>query len=91
MTLKCVYSVLFFLVLELTSIAQILTVNAGTNQTVCLNSTLTIGANPTAQGGNKPYTYNWTPATFLNSTTVSNPIAANLTTDMWYKVVVTAR
>ncbi len=35
------------------------------------------------------YTYSWSPATFLNSTTISNPIASNVTVTTTYIVTVT--
>lgn len=44
--------------------------NAGPDITLCGGDTLQLGTSPTAG-----YTYNWTPATGLSSTTISNPIA----------------
>ncbi|WP_216689313.1 T9SS type B sorting domain-containing protein [Hymenobacter siberiensis] len=41
---------------------------AGANQAVCSGSTITLGATPVAG-----YTYSWSPATGLSSTTVANP------------------
>ncbi|MBI2258486.1 MAG: gliding motility-associated C-terminal domain-containing protein [Flavobacteriia bacterium] len=35
------------------------TVDAGNNFYTCPNDAITIGGNPTAQGGTEPYTYNW--------------------------------
>ena len=35
------------------------------------------------------YTYSWSPATFLNSTTISNPLASNVTVTTTYTVTVT--
>ncbi|MEW6469443.1 MAG: gliding motility-associated C-terminal domain-containing protein [Bacteroidota bacterium] len=54
--------------------AQSLTASAGTDQTICLGQSVTIGGSPTATGGTGPYTYSWAPATALN-----NPLAANPT------------
>ena len=49
---------------------------------------VSIGAGPTATGGTGPYTYSWSPATGLSSTTVSNPTASPGTTTT-YTVTVT--
>ncbi|HTL82484.1 MAG TPA: gliding motility-associated C-terminal domain-containing protein [Bacteroidia bacterium] len=68
--------------------AQALVANAGNGGTICPGTTLTIGGGPTATGGTAPYTYQWTPATNLSSTTVSNPIA-NPNSPTWYWVTVT--
>ena len=50
-----------------------LVVNAGNNQAMCVGQTVTIGGSPTASGGVSPYTYSWTPTTYLNSATAANP------------------
>jgi len=53
--------------------------DAGWNKAYCGVDTLTLGGNPTAQGGLPPYAYNWTlanglPATaYLNNTASGNP------------------
>lgn len=52
-----------------------LTANAGNDRTICSGSTTNLGGSPTASGGQGPYTYSWSPATGLNSTTVANPTA----------------
>lgn len=80
----------FFVALLLTTtvVAQTLVVNAGNNTIICPGTTATIGGAPTATGGTPPYTYSWTPATNLSSTTVSNPIA-NPTAPIYYFVTVT--
>lgn len=39
----------------------------------CATGTMTLGGTPTAQGGSGTYTYVWSPATGLSSTTVANP------------------
>lgn len=49
--------------------------NAGPDLGTCTGKTVTIGGTPTASAGTAPYTYAWTPATGLSSTTVANPIA----------------
>lgn len=38
---------------------------------------------------NSTYTYLWTPATFLSNTTISNPVASNVTSTTAYNVIVT--
>jgi hypothetical protein len=40
-------------------------------------------------GGTITYTYAWTPSTFLNNTTIANPLASNVTTATEYTVTVT--
>jgi len=50
-----------------------LVVEAGNNQSVCVNQTITIGGSPTVSGGTGPYTYTWSPSTYLNNAGVSNP------------------
>jgi len=71
----------FFIVLtiivctRLSSFAQF-TVNAGPDVMLCPGTPDTIGGNPTAFGGQAPYTYSWSPTTFLNSSTVANPISS---------------
>jgi gliding motility-associated-like protein len=47
--------------------------NAGANQLLCSGNTINLGTSNTSG-----YTYNWTPASGLSSTTISNP-ALNLT------------
>ncbi|MGD0260161.1 MAG: autotransporter-associated beta strand repeat-containing protein, partial [Verrucomicrobiota bacterium] len=65
------------------------TASAGTNQDICLGGAVAIGGNPTASGGSGGnYTYSWSPATGLSSTTVANPTASPATTTL-YTVTVT--
>lgn len=53
------------------------TVNAGSAVSICAGAQTTIGGSPTATGGNPSnYTYSWSPATGLSSTTVANPVAS---------------
>ena len=49
--------------------------DAGQDATFCPGANVTIGGNPSATGGTAPYTYSWSPATGLNSTSDANPIA----------------
>ncbi len=55
---------------------------------LCSNGQVTLGGNPTANGGQGPYTYQWTPAAGLNDPTVANPICTVNTTTP-YTVTVT--
>ncbi len=87
MLLKINYS-LMLLIASYWCFSQKLTINAGPYRTVCANTTYTLGGSPTVSGGNGPYSYNWYPSNFLNSTTIANPIVTGINTDMWYKVVV---
>lgn len=61
-------------------------VNAGEDHTVCTGTSDTL--KPVVTGGKTPYTYLWSPATGLNSTTSANPIVTNITRQT-YKVIVT--
>lgn len=49
--------------------------HAGANQTYCVpvTSIIKLGATPAATGGSGTYTYTWSPATGLSSTTAANP------------------
>jgi hypothetical protein len=53
-----------------------LVARAGKSQTVHLGGTVALGWSPTASGGTPPYTYSWSPAAGLNSTTIANPTAS---------------
>ncbi len=65
------------------------TANAGSSGSIGLGSSgMTIGGAPTASGGAAPYTYSWSPATGLSSTTVANPVASPSSTTT-YTVTVT--
>ncbi|MES2141219.1 MAG: PKD-like domain-containing protein [Bacteroidota bacterium] len=62
--------------------------NAGSNSTICSDSSIIIGGSPTAIAGNGPYTYSWSPSSGLDSPTLSNP-TANPTISTTYSVTVT--
>ena len=63
--------------------------NAGVDVAVCSNSVVQIGGSPTASGGSGGgYSFAWSPATGLSSTSVANPNASP-TTNTTYTVVVT--
>lgn len=69
-------AILFFLYAFQNALFAQLTADAGPDQTICTGvMTATLGGSPTASGGTAPYTYSWTPATDLSSSTVANPIA----------------
>lgn len=54
-------------------------VDAGADRPICMFSSTTLGGVPTVTGGGVgPYTYNWSPATGLSSTTVNNPLAVGV-------------
>lgn len=66
-----------------TSTAQVTVAMAGSNLTasasadqneICENSSTTLHANP--QNGTGNYTFSWSPANLLNSTTIQNPVAS---------------
>lgn len=50
-----------------------LTVNAGPDKTICPGTTTSIGSAAPASGGLAPYTYSWSPSTFLSSASSPNP------------------
>ncbi len=83
MKLKTTFSVFFFslcfaMITTHTS-AQALAANAGNSQSICNGSSVQIGGSPTATGGVPGYTYSWSPATGLSSTTIANPMASPTT------------
>lgn len=57
------------------SVNPLPTANAGTDKTFCDggNTSGTLGGSPTASGTTSPYTYGWSPATYLSSTSSANP------------------
>lgn len=62
--------------------------SAGSNQSVCNGSSVTIGGAPTASGGTGAYTYLWNPATGLDNAALANP-SCSATTATNYVVTVT--
>ena len=84
---NCLFNIICFLTFAYSGYSQ-LVADAGGYKVICPNGTVTIGGIPTASNGNPPYTYKWEPSSFLNSATIANPVASNLTSDMWYKVTV---
>lgn len=63
-------------------------VDAGADVEVCLNSSVTIGGNPTASNATPPYSYAWSPTAGLSDPTIANPSASPAATTT-YTVVVT--
>ena len=62
--------------------------HAGENKSICSGDSVIIGANPAASRGNGTgYTYLWSPATGLSSTTVENPTAFPTVTTVYSLVV----
>ena len=66
-----------------------LTANAGPDLIGCYNGSLTIGGSPSANGGSPPYKYMWQPSTFLNSTTIANPVVSGFNANIIYTLTVT--
>lgn len=63
--------------------------DAGNDVTICKGSSglVILGGIPTATGGTPSYTYTWSPAAGLSSTTVSNPAALPSQTTLYTVVV----
>lgn len=85
---KVYFLILFLVACYYHNLAQLIA-NAGPDITVCINTSVTIGGSPSALGGTPPYKYLWQPSTFLDSITVANPTAFNITSDITYTLTVT--
>lgn len=85
---KTIFHIIWLTCFTIHAFAQ-LTANAGPDQVGCYNSSVTIGGTPSASGGTAPYQYSWQPSTFLNSTTISNPVVSGITSDITYTLTVT--
>ena len=48
---------------------------AGEGAEFCVGGCVVLGGNPTAQGPNGPFTYNWQPAAYVDDNTLANPTA----------------
>jgi RHS repeat-associated protein len=68
--------------------ANPLTVNAGTDTSICLGSSITIGGRPTVSGGSGSFSYVWSPSAGLDATNVANPVCTPSDTTT-YMVTVT--
>ena len=65
------------------------TANAGGTQNVTACSYRQLGGSPTASGGTSPYTYLWSPAAYLSSSTTANPTAVLGSSSTTYYLTVT--
>ena len=65
--------------------------HAGPNQNYCLpiTGTVTLGGSPAATSGSGHYSYSWSPATNLSSTTIANPTVTGVATNTEYYLTVT--
>lgn len=63
--------------------------SAGINQTICAGGSTVIGGQTPASGSTGPYTYSWSPATGLSSTSVANPTATPVSFPVTYSLIVT--
>ncbi|PLW99234.1 MAG: hypothetical protein C0594_17265, partial [Marinilabiliales bacterium] len=50
--------------------------DAGSDVNLCTAGDVNLGGSPSASGGTPSYTYQWTPATGLDSETIHNPVAS---------------
>lgn len=62
--------------------------DAGPDKLICQGQSVQIGGNPTAKGGQPPYTYSWLPTAGLDNPSASNPKATPTSTTT-YTVTVT--
>lgn len=65
-----------------------LEVDAGPNQIYDGESTVILGGDPTAMGGNGEYTYEWVPSEYLDNPTLANPTMINLDGPMTFTLTV---
>ncbi len=87
---KSRYLFTFLISLLLLNIARAqapLVANAGTGKVVCPGASFSIGGAPSASGGTPPYTYSWSPATYLTNATTANPTCTP-TADVFYTLTV---
>ena len=65
-------------------------VQAGNDTSVCNGQSVVLGLkNPEVIGGTVPYTYSWSPGQNLSGTSVANPTAQNLSSNVTYTLLVT--
>ncbi|WP_277482276.1 PKD-like domain-containing protein [Catalinimonas alkaloidigena] len=62
--------------------------DAGDDQTICANSTTTLGGTPSASGGSGDYSYQWSPTTDLDDANSANP-TVTLSSNRTYTLKVT--
>ncbi len=58
--------------------------HAGSNTSISLGSTATLGGSPSATGGVSPYSYQWITSYALDNATSANPYATPFTTNKYY-------
>ena len=63
-------------------------VDAGQDISACGPVSQTIGGTPAASNGTPPYSYTWSPASGLSSSSVANPVATT-SVSVGYELVVT--
>ena len=80
------FTILFSVVIVNSMKAQ-LRADAGNDKTICPGGSTPIGGSPSASNGKAPYTFSWSPATGLSSSTAPNPIAT-LSTPVTYTLTV---
>lgn len=68
------------------AIAQ-LVVDAGNDVTICKGNSIDIGGNLSASGGNEPYSYSWSPMSFINNPGIANPTVSPKNTSKYYLTV----
>ena len=68
-------------------VSSAITVNAGTDTTLCAGFPVNLGGQPTASGGDSSYTYQWSPTAGLTSAVVSNPQAVAYTNSTYIVTV----
>src|SRR5437867_3125878 len=73
------------LISGLATFAQPVVASAGADQTICSGASTTL--NGSATGAYTPFTYSWSPATGLSSTTVAAPTAAPTSTTSYVLTV----
>ena len=71
------------------TVSPAMNVNAGRDTVLCYGSSVQLGGNPVVTGGLGNYTYNWSPSQFLTGTTIPNPVAQNVTSNITYTLIVT--
>ncbi len=75
-TIRHILLVFVFSIFIFTYSSAQFVVNAGPDKVVCPGVTTLIGSPAPASGGLAPYTYAWSPSSFLSSTTSPNPICS---------------
>lgn len=61
--------------------------SVGTSDTICINTDFILGGSPTASGAHSPYSYTWTPSTYLNDPSLANPTARPDTTTTYIVMI----